>query len=473
VGSENLERRRPLTPLVMVGAAATGVLLAALPPILGLGALAGTAAAVLVALADGWLTLYVAAQPLQGISLFGVEAFGFRLSHVFFLVALSLIVGRTLTRRSALPRIGLMDTLVAAFVAYTLLSISWSSALLSDSLVSGGKLLFDLGVFIGLSALVQNNPARTLRMAALGFAIGFLYMAGTSAYNLAHLGFKGLVARMVLEQSVSSSPSMRSLTSALTTYTGWAGHDTIAGWIAMGAFVVWGVLSGQMRRLRVTERVGWLLALAAAAAYVLVSMSRAAWLSLILTAPVVWWRTGHRIRVRWVAGLLGTVGVVVGIGVATGLWSVLVARVGVVSSGVDLAVWTRLETWRLVLAAFARHPLLGIGVRGSVALARSVEPTAGHAHNAFIQILGELGLVGAVLFVWMGGYILWRLWHAGNTLPPPYRRAAWGLFAAVVCYLGQSLTQGEFNDLGIWTVLGLAAGLIHLSPEPGAARPPG
>lgn len=453
----------PFAPLAVAGAASAGAVLAALPPTLGVAALGGAVAAGLVVLVDGWLTLYVAAQPLQGISLLGVQAFGFRLSHVFFLVALSLVLVRVVTRRFPLPRVGLVDALVVAFIGYTVLSIAWSSAPLSVSLVSGGKLVFDLAVFIGLSALVQNDPVRTLRMAAVGFGLGFLYMAGISAYNLAHLGFKGLVASMVIEQGVSSSESFRRLSTALTTFTGWAGHDTIAGWMALGIMVVWGTLSGRWRQLHAFERIAWPTALLAAAGYILVSMSRAAWLSLVLTAPVVWWRAGHRIRARWVAGLLAAGGVVVGVGIATGLWSVQVARIVVASSGLDPAVWTRLETWKSVLAAFAQHPIVGVGVKGTEALARAVESEAAHAHNVYIQILGELGLIGAVLFIWMLGYILWRLWRAGDTLPASCRRAAWGLFAALACYLAQGLTQAEFMDLGIWTVLGLAAGLTHLS----------
>lgn len=458
--------------LAVAGAASAGIALAALPPRMGLAAVLGAVAAGAVVLYDGWLTLYVAAQPLQGISLLGVQAFGFRLSHVFFLVVLFLLLCRALVRRAPPPRVGLLDGLVVAFVGYALLSIVWSPAALSTSLVSGGKLAFDLAVFFGLSALVQRDPVRTLRTVALGFAIAFVYMAGISAYNLFQLGFKSLIASMVIEQSVSTSESMQGLNTALTTFTGWAGHNIIAGWMALGGMVVWGTLAGRWRQLRPMERIAWLTAFAAAAGYILLSLSRGTWLSLVLAAPVVWWRAGHRVTKRWVAWLLAGGASVSVVGAATGLWDVVVARVGVASSALDPAVPSRLATWKLVLDTFAQHPIAGVGLKGTEALARAVDIEAANAHNVYVQILGELGLIGAALFASMVGYLLWRLWRAGNVLPDSYRRLAWGLFAAVTCYLAQSLTQAEFMDLGIWTLLGLAAGLIHLSPTPVTAQRP-
>jgi O-antigen ligase len=129
----------------------------------------------------------------------------------------------------------------------------------------------------------------------------------------------------------------------------------------------------------------------------------------------------------------------------------------------DPAVSTRLETWKAVLGTFAQHPIGGIGLKGTEALSRAVDINAANAHNVYIQILGELGLVGILLFGAMVGCLLWQLWRAGDQLPHPMNRMAWGLFAGVTCYLAQSMTQAEFMDLGIWTVMGLAAGLIHLS----------
>jgi len=295
-GGMSARLARAVGPLAAVGAASAGAALAALPARLGVAAVIGAVAAVVVVLGDGWLLLYVAAQPLQGVSLLGVQAFGFRLSHVFFLVVLFLLLWRVLVRRVLPPRVGLLDGLVVAFVGYTLLSIIWSRAPVSTSLVTGGKLAFNLVVFVGLSALVQRDPVRTLRMVAWGFGIAFVYMAGISAYNLFQLGFRGLIASIVIEQSVSSSESVKGLNVALTTFTGWASRNIVAGWMALGVMVVWGTLCGRWRQISLLERMAWFTAFAAAGGYIILSLSRGTWLGLVVTAPVVWWRAGHRVN---------------------------------------------------------------------------------------------------------------------------------------------------------------------------------
>ena len=455
---------RGVGAVAVLAAALSSAAIAGLPIRQGVVAVLGLAAVLGVVLGDGWLMMYIAAQPLQGISLLGVQAFGFRLSHVFFLVVLFLLLWGVLVRRHPLPRTGLLDALVVVFGAYVLLSITWSPAPLSSSLVTGGKLAFDLAVFVGLSALVQREPVRTLRIVAWGFGIAFVYMAGLSAYNLFQMGFRGLIATILIEQSLSTSESVKGLSLALSTFTGWAGRNIIAGWMALGVMIVWGSLSGRWRQVGLFERVAWFVAFAAAAGYILLSLSRGTWLSLAVAAPVLWWRAGHRISGRWVAWLVVGGLVVATVVVTTGLWDVVVARVGVASAAVDPAVSTRLETWQAVLATFARHPIIGVGLKGTEVLSRAVDPNAANPHNVYIQILGELGLIGAVLFAAMVGHLLWRLWRAGDSLPAPLNRLAWGLFGAMTCYLAQSLTQAEFMDLGVWTVMGLAAGLIQVSP---------
>jgi len=465
---------RGVGPLIAVVAALWGGLVAALPTRLSFAAVLGAAAVLAAVLTDAWLTLYVAAYPLQGVSLFGVQAFGFRLSHVFFLVLLAAIGWRAFgAARLALPRVGLLDALVVTFVAYTIASIAWSPAPPSVSMVSGGKLAFDVVVFLTLSALVQRDPEGTLRRVAWGFAIAFLYMAGMAAYNLARLGFRGLVASIVLEQAVTGTSALGGLSGALGSLTGTAGRNIIASWMVLGLMVVWGTVSGRWRGLPARERAVWALAVAGCAGYIVLSLSRTTWLSLVVGAAILWWRAGHQIRARVAVWTVMGMGAVAAGVVASGLAGAVAARAAAAGSVLDLGVSTRLETWRLLLTRFAESPVVGVGIKGTEALTRTISSDAGNPHNVYVQILAELGLVGALLFGALVACVLWRLWRAGNVLPAPHRRLAWGVVVAICCYLVQGLTQAEFMDLGIWTLLGLAAGLLQLQAHrsPGEAAP--
>ena len=108
---------RALARLAAFGAVVSGVSMAALPLWLAAAALVGFVVAFWVTMSNAWLALYIAAFPLQGVSLFGVEAFGFRLSHVFFLITLSLFVFSILIReRPNIARLQALDLLVLAFV---------------------------------------------------------------------------------------------------------------------------------------------------------------------------------------------------------------------------------------------------------------------------------------------------------------------------------------------------------------------
>lgn len=54
----------------------------------------------------------------------------------------------------------------------------------------------------------------------------------------------------------------------------------------------------------------------------------------------------------------------------------------------------RLQQWRTGLAVFSEHPVLGVGAN----MYRSVNDLGKVAHNSFISVLVELGLIGIVLF---------------------------------------------------------------------------
>jgi O-antigen ligase len=116
----------------------------------------------------------------------------------------------------------------------------------------------------------------------------------------------------------------------------------------------------------------------------------------------------------------------------------------------------RVELWRQGIVAFEEHPLLGVGSN----MYRSVNTENKVAHNSFISVLVELGLVGIVLF----GIILaiairqifgqptWdtRLWLAvlagwvvaASTLTWEYRKPTW-LFLSLIIANAALIRRGE------------------------------
>jgi O-antigen ligase len=106
----------------------------------------------------------------------------------------------------------------------------------------------------------------------------------------------------------------------------------------------------------------------------------------------------------------------------------------------------RLELWTQGIVSFEKHPLLGVGSN----MYRSVNVENKVAHNSFISVLVELGLVGFILF----GFVLaaairqifsqptWekRMWLAvlagwaiaASTLTWEYRKPTWLFLCLIV-----------------------------------------
>lgn len=104
----------------------------------------------------------------------------------------------------------------------------------------------------------------------------------------------------------------------------------------------------------------------------------------------------------------------------------------------------RLEQWRQGMASFAEHPLLGVGSN----MYRSVNSLGKVAHNSFVSVLVELGLIGLVLF---GIVLVIAIVHA--LAQPRWDRNFW-LTVLLVWTLGASTLTWEHRKT-TWVFLTL------------------
>lgn len=120
------------------------------------------------------------------------------------------------------------------------------------------------------------------------------------------------------------------------------------------------------------------------------------------------------------------------------------------------------------LRMIGAHPLFGIGIGRYYQSSGSYMPprlrqiySMENAHNNFLQVAAELGIVGLVLFLWPVGGALWRNWNAIQARPDDDMPVA--IFAGLIGFLvtallGHPLLVPEVA-YPFWITLGIAAGI--------------
>jgi len=215
----------------------------------------------------------------------------------------------------------------------------------------------------------------------------------------------------------------------------------------LGGFLALAIPS--MVALAASERIWWrrlsgsLLVMAAMAGLVF-TYSRGAWLGtgvgLLILLPVL----GRGFWLILGAVLLGPVLV----GMVTSAGAVLARLDSITAAGSDPALMERLEIWGMAFRLVAEHPLLGVGLGNfQAAYGRLMVPDLPlltyplelpeHAHNLFLNLAVEVGLVGVSAFAWL---------------------------LAVAFLRVQQIRRFADWRVGVWS-MGLAAGLVAISVQ--------
>lgn len=200
-------------------------------------------------------------------------------------------------------------------------------------------------------------------------------------------------------------------------------------------------------------RIGLLLAFVAILVPVLLSGSRAAWLSMAIVSIAFAWRETRSLR-RFAPLLIGAgLAIVIAIGVVWRGTDALDARMDRsllalqgTSQAMDEASAGRLTIWRVSFGMIGDHPFNGVGVRGFryayadyagagdrfIAQSSEAGTGAAHAHQIVLEILTETGFFG--LIAWLFGVIVAiRFWHRADAAA---RERAWapGVALIVMCF---------------------------------------
>lgn len=236
---------------------------------------------------------------------------------------------------------------------------------------------------------------------------------------------------------------------------------------------------------RAGKRERWLL-LAAAGIMglgVLASWSRGAWLGLAvsvgLMAALVWRRAAAIVVVllvicspMWVGPVASSSLAQRALGMGGGVSGLNVAQVEPTDD--NWSVVERLAHWQAAWRMFEDRPWLGVGfgnyevVYGNYSLPRWSDPL-GHAHNYYLNVLAESGIVGLAGYVVLG-FAAWvsvaRAWRSGSR----------GLLLAAIGALAYLSVHSMVDNLyvhGMQVLVGLALAAPTWSAGEDAATTPG
>ncbi len=144
----------------------------------------------------------------------------------------------------------------------------------------------------------------------------------------------------------------------------------------------------------------------------------------------------------------------------------------------DVSTIDRIPVWLYALRRTGDHPVLGFGfgrqVPGVVMSEgyRSGELVVqggplGYAHNTFLDIGLQMGVVGLALFVWLLGAVIVALWRAWRAAPPGYSRmVAAGVLAMALAFPLRAMTNNYYTDdpvIMFWFLVALALAAVPSS----------
>lgn len=113
-------------------------------------------------------------------------------------------------------------------------------------------------------------------------------------------------------------------------------------------------------------------------------------------------------------------------------------------------VQMRLEVWQDALQMFRNDPVLGIGLGTYDEVAYTMPGTRAvadfrqdgwHAHNTFLHVLVEAGVLGLLAWCYLWCALVGHLWRRWRSADPAGRLAASGALAAVAAFFVMSLTE--------------------------------
>ncbi len=460
--------------LILIGALALALARLPLNTTLALGGVIALAGA-LLRYPELAIYLLAFAVPFGSLLPFSLGGANVTAADFLLLLAWGLYLARGVARRNLVLSIPPLVLPFALFILAAALSVTGASSL-TDSLSELTKWIETLAAY-WLVAL-SFDETRAERLLAVMFLAGasqallgayqFYFRAGPEGFLL--FGGANLRAYGTFEQP--------------NPFAGYLGLILpLAFGTALGILRVWIMTRAQVNAPRLPHRHWLLLLLASGASAVMLaalffSYSRGAWLgvsaALAVTAALALVRSKR--AARWGLALAALVLLVVGLGQINVVPDVITQRFATVGDYFDFqdvrgvranddnyALVERRAHWQAAWSMFEAAPWLGVGFGNyaaaypQFALPKWDDPL-GHAHNYYLNVLAETGILGGLAFALLWGAIFWQCGRAVRRAPGWRSGVAAGIFGMVVALSIHNFFDNLFVH-AMYLQVGLTLGL--------------
>lgn len=136
----------------------------------------------------------------------------------------------------------------------------------------------------------------------------------------------------------------------------------------------------------------------------------------------------------------------------------------------NYAVVERMAHWQAALDMWTGHPWLGVGIGNyaavypAYALPKWPDPL-GHAHNYYLNIAAEAGLLGLATYLLLWGAAFWQAWKAVRASSGVWRAVAAGVFGV----LAHLAVHNFFDNLWVHNMyvhVAILLGLLAIAQSP-------
>ena len=201
-------------------------------------------------------------------------------------------------------------------------------------------------------------------------------------------------------------------------------------------------------------------ALVAFTVALIATLSRSGWIGVLVATVVLAVLLPKR---RWSLAAVGA-GIALAL-LAGGMLGPITSRLGGQTDGPIAMLISRWGVWTAAVAMAVEHPLFGVGVANFINYYPDYSGHGfglDHAHNIFLNMLAERGLIGLGAFVLVLVVMFRSLTSAlGTAVSTRERTLVAGLIALFVGYLAHSMLDVSYYDYKIlllfWVLVGAAA----------------